>query len=319
MALSHLRKLQSDDSVYVAAIDRLDAAIRTELGRDQPGALSAVLDDYAQRYPRLAGLDGVREDLRQYTDVLNETLARHLTPLLALLKKVKFTTPPFQAQFRQLAATRLPSADVIRQHDAALSAWQRGDSQQALAGLQAISGGAWSRRDRGRTGAQEIDRRSIRGVAEESGRQGLRGTSTVVLCRTRSGRGRVVRTRHPAGSGRVARQGTGARARPVGAGAVAVASISRERVHRRHAALEAGISDRFRNQARLLSDAQTSAQQGMRIYSQLKAEHPEQWDQLQEGHRCGKRTATPFARGIAHGTRAEPVKGQARIDRRRTR
>ena len=70
-ALSHLRRLESDDSVYLAAIDRLNGTIRTELARDKPDALPPVLDDYAQRYPRLAGLDRVREDLRQYTNVLN--------------------------------------------------------------------------------------------------------------------------------------------------------------------------------------------------------------------------------------------------------
>ena len=38
-ALSHLRKLQSDASVYLAATDRLKSAIVTELNRDNPQAL----------------------------------------------------------------------------------------------------------------------------------------------------------------------------------------------------------------------------------------------------------------------------------------
>jgi hypothetical protein len=44
--------------------------------------------------------------------------------------------------------------------------------------------------------------------------------------------------------------------------------------------LESGISAGFRGQARLLSDAQSLAQQGMRIYTQLKADHSADWDQL---------------------------------------
>ena len=44
--------------------------------------------------------------------------------------------------------------------------------------------------------------------------------------------------------------------------------------------LDAGISPGFRNEARLLSAAQTAAQQGMRIYSQLKAEYPADFDRL---------------------------------------
>ena len=46
--------------------------------------------------------------------------------------------------------------------------------------------------------------------------------------------------------------------------------------------LEAGISESFRNQARLLSEANTSAQQGMRVYTQLKAPLPAGAEQLQE-------------------------------------
>jgi len=44
--------------------------------------------------------------------------------------------------------------------------------------------------------------------------------------------------------------------------------------------LEAGISPGFRNEARLLSEAQAAAQQGMRIYTQLKADHPADFDRL---------------------------------------
>ena len=44
--------------------------------------------------------------------------------------------------------------------------------------------------------------------------------------------------------------------------------------------LESGISGGFRSQAHLLSEAQSLAQQGMRIYTQLKADHPSDWDTL---------------------------------------
>src|SRR5262249_34844974 len=46
--------------------------------------------------------------------------------------------------------------------------------------------------------------------------------------------------------------------------------------------LESGISDGFRNQARLLAGANTSAQPGMRVYTQLKAPHPDGSDKLLE-------------------------------------
>jgi pSer/pThr/pTyr-binding forkhead associated (FHA) protein len=282
LALSHLRKLQSDDSVYVAAIDRLNATINAELARDKPEALTAVFDDYAQRYPRLAGLDALREDLRQYTALLNALLARHLTELLAQMKRAWFTTPPFQAQYRQLATTRLPSADVVRQHDAALAAWQHGDVDQALDALQHMAGGAWSTEiaadyiHKKALAAQFTDLRRNRGGKDYQQRllsfyAGLDPVEDVWFAHAIAPDVAALRDN-----------------------ALAQAHAQLERAqalwHQYRAngsiggtqRLESGISERFRSQARLLTDAQAAAQQGMRIYTQLKADHPSQWDQLLE-------------------------------------
>jgi hypothetical protein len=282
LALSHLRKLQSDDSVYVAAIDRLNATINTELVRDKPDALTVVFNDYAQRYPRLAGLDSLREDLRQYTELLNALLARHLTPLLAQMKQVRFTTPLFQAQYRQLAATRLPSADVIAQHDAALAAWQRGDTGQALTGLQQIAGGAWSSEiaaeyaHKKTVASQFADLRSHRGGNDYEQRllsfyAGLDPIEDVWFAHAiapdvASLRDNALTHAHDQ---LVRAQTLWHQYRANGS----IGGTQR---------LESGISERFRSQARLLTDAQASARQGMRVYTQLKADHPSQWDQLLE-------------------------------------
>jgi pSer/pThr/pTyr-binding forkhead associated (FHA) protein len=279
-ALSHLRKLESDDSVYIAAIDRLNGTIRTELARDKPDALPAVLDDYAQRYPRLAGLDRVREDLRHYADVLNAALSRQLTPLLALLKTVRFSTPPFQAQFQQLAASRLPSADVIQRHDAASAAWQRGDTQQALAGLQAMPAGPWS----------DV-------IAAELAHKKALLDQFADLQKTRGGKDydehllsfyasldpvadawfvqsiqKDVAALHDKALARA--QDLLLRAQSLWKQYRASGPIGGTQ------RLEAGISPGFRSEARLLSDAQSAAQQGMRIYTQLKADHPADFDRL---------------------------------------
>ncbi|WP_341316858.1 FHA domain-containing protein [Paraburkholderia sp. IMGN_8] len=279
-ALSHLRKLESDDSVYLAAIDRLNATIRTELARDKPDALPPVFDDYAQRYPRLAGLDRLREDLRQYANVLNAALGRQLTPLLSLLKTAHFSTPPFQAQFQQLAASRLPSADVIQRHDAVTAAWLRGDAQQALAGLQAMPAGPWS----------DV-------LAAELAHKKTLLDQFADLQKNRSGNGyderllsfyasldpaadawfvqsiqKDVSALHDKALARA--QGLLLRAQSLWKQYRANGSIGGTQ------RLEAGISAGFRSEARLLSDAQAAAQQGMRIYTQLKADHPADFDRL---------------------------------------
>ena len=107
-ALSHLRKLQSDESVYLAAIDRLKATHRRRNwaatspkrcrgARRLRGQVSAA----RRAGSRARGLAAVHR--------VAEAAARpSLAPLLALLRQVKFTTPPFQAQFR--AIEREPAA-----------------------------------------------------------------------------------------------------------------------------------------------------------------------------------------------------------------
>ena len=279
-ALSHLRKLESDDSVYLAAIDRLNGTIRTELARDKPDALPPVLDDYAQRYPRLAGLDRLREDLRVYTDLLNAAVSRQLTPLLAMLKKARFSTPPFQAQFEQLSASRLPSADVIARHDAVSAAWQRGDAQQALNGLQAMPASQWSDvlaaelshkkalldqfADLQKTrGGKDYDQRLLSFYAS------LDPTTDAWFVQSIQ---KDVAALHDKALARA--QDLLLRAQSLWKQYRASGSIGGTQ------RLEAGISPGFRNEARLLSEAQAAAQQGMRIYTQLKADHPADFDRL---------------------------------------
>jgi len=279
-ALSHLRKLESDDSVYLAAIERLDGIIRTELARDKPAALPPVLDDYAQRYPRLAGLDRVRDDLRQYTALLEAALARKLTSLLSQMKAARFSTPPFQEQYRQLAATRLPSADVIQRLDAVAEAWKRGDAQQALAGLQSMPAGPWSDMltadltrkktlldqysDLQKTrGGKDYDQRLLSFYAS------LDPSADVWFAHSIE---KDVAALHDKALARA--QDLMLRAQSLWKQYRASGSIGGTQ------RLEAGISSGFRNEARLLSDAQTAAQQGMRIYSQLKADHPADFDRL---------------------------------------
>ncbi|CAG4913666.1 FHA domain-containing protein [Paraburkholderia saeva] len=279
-ALSHLRKLQSDDSVYLAAIDRLNTTINTELARDKPDALPPVLDDYAQRYPRLAGLDRVRGDLKAYTELLADALARKLTPLLAAMKSAHFSTPPFNAQYARLAASRLPSADVIQRHDAATAAWQRGDGMQTLAALQAIPANPWSDV---LTAEQTHKRAVLDQYADLQKSRGTKGYDERLLS--------FYAALDPAADTwfmhAIEADVTATHDKALARAQDLLTRAQAEwRQYRANGSiggtqrLESGISGGFRSQAHLLSDAQSLAQQGMRIYTQLKADHPSDWDTL---------------------------------------
>jgi hypothetical protein len=244
--------------------------------------LTAVLDDYAQRYPRLAGLDALRADLRQYTDIFNEMTARRLPALLALMKKASFSTPPFQSQYRQLSASRLPSAEVIAKHDAVSAAWQSGDSQQALAGLQAMPAGPWSDvlaaelAHKKAVLDQFADLQKSRGAGNRDDKllsfyASLDPVEDAYYVRAIKADVDALRDRALARA-----QDSINRAQTLWRQYRANGSIGGTQ------RLEAGVSEGFRNQARLLSEANASAQQGMRIYTQLKAPPPAGSDQLLE-------------------------------------
>jgi pSer/pThr/pTyr-binding forkhead associated (FHA) protein len=142
-ALTQLRKLQSDATVHLAAIERLKAALAAELERDRPQALEPMLKDYASRYPGLGGLDSVREDLTRLLAIRDARAGRGR--LFALLRQARFATPPFQQAFAALTASgQLPPAALVRQYDASTERWIDGDSGAAIAELQRIAPGPWS-------------------------------------------------------------------------------------------------------------------------------------------------------------------------------
>jgi len=283
-ALTDVRKLQNDESLYLVAIDRLNATIAEELSRDQPEALQAVFDDYKEKYPRLSGLDTLQEDLRRYTALMQALRARNPGPLMARLAEVKFATPPFQAQFGKLSA-RLPANEVVRQYAAAAQAWQRGDSAAAMAGLRRINAGAWAD-DVARDVAhkQQVAER----YAELQGARGSAGHEDRLLgfyALLDPDEDKFYVKAVEADVNAI-RDSALRRARDLMNRALAAwkqyranGQIGSEQ------RLEEGISPKFREQARRLSEAQDDARQAIRIVSQMKAGESgdiAQWSKAEE-------------------------------------
>jgi hypothetical protein len=282
-ALSHLRRLQGGDAVYVAAMDRLKSSIAAELGRDKPDAIEALLNEYAEKYPRIGGLDTVRNDLHQYIDIDREARERNLGRLANRLAKARFATPPFQDKLRNLAATgRFPPPKVLQQYEAVAKAWDKGDARQALANLQKMAGGAWSD-----------------GVAKELERKKNIASQFEALQSGRDARGYDDRLQafyfglDPEQDGYFMQ----AVEPDIARNRDRILKRAQDRVaradalwrqYRDNGAIEGGqrldgtISDKFRAQARLLSEANGEAQQGVRMYRQLKADYPMEWNKLQQ-------------------------------------
>ncbi|WP_066734280.1 FHA domain-containing protein [Cupriavidus sp. D384] len=281
-ALSDLRRLQNDESVLLAAIDRLNAAIATELGRDQPEALQPMLAEYKDKYARLSGLDSVESDLRQYTAMIESLRVRAPGPLVALMQKASFATPPFQAAYQKLKATRLPGDEVQKQYVAASKAWEQGDGAAALAALKTVTAGPWAadvakdvahkeqvlaqyaaiKASRGSPGYEEqllafyesLDPKTD-GYFSENIDADVNSIRDAALRRANQ-----LLNRAATGWRQYRNNGL-------------IAGEQR---------LESGISAKFRSQARLLADAQDDARKGLRIYAQLKIEDSAQWGKIRD-------------------------------------
>jgi len=156
-ALTHLRRLQSESTVYLPVVERVKANIAAELARDNPDVLKPALKEIADKYPRLGGMDSVRQDLARYMEIRREARSRKSGRLFSLLDKAHFVTPPFQQGFHALVAGgQLPSADLIKQYDAATGFWKDHNPTDALAGLQKLNTGPW-----GDEIGRELERRRV--------------------------------------------------------------------------------------------------------------------------------------------------------------
>jgi pSer/pThr/pTyr-binding forkhead associated (FHA) protein len=282
-ALSHVRKLQSDDSVYLTAIERLKSTISTELNRDAPEALETALKEYSEKYPRLGGLDRVREDLRQYLEVEAKVRARRLGPLITLRAKMRFSTPPFQDKFRALISSeRFPPANLVEQYEAVSQAWREGDAKRAVAALQGMRAGAW-------TDAAAMELEHKRAITEQY----------TALQKSRDANGYEDRLIRFYGSLDADEDEYFIRATKADVALYKDKALARAkeavnraetmwRQYRESGAiagkqrLEGEISSQFRTQARLLSEAEGNARHGIRIYALLKLDHPAQWSKVQE-------------------------------------
>ena len=281
-AMSDLRRLQNDESVSLAAIDRLNANIAVELGRDQPEALQPMLAEYKDRYPRLVGLDGVESDLRQYTSMIESLRDRTPGPLVTLMQKASFVTPPFQAAYQKLKATRLPGDEVQKQYVTASKAWDQGDGAAALGVLKTVTAGPWAA-DVARDAAHK-EKVLAQYAAIKAGR-GSPGYDEQLLA--------VYESLDPKADAFFAR-GIDADVNGIRDTALRRANqlLNRAatgwRQYRNNGLiageqrLEAGISAKFRAQAKLLADAQDDARQGLRIYAQLKIEDSAQWNKVRD-------------------------------------
>ena len=155
-SFSYLRALESEHDVYLPAVDRLKQVIERKLETDKAEELAAVFATFADQYPRVEGLQMLREDLANYLR-LQSLLSPTGQPVSrADIAKLSFASEPFARRFRALQ----PQQDIAARQLQLDTAWREGQLAESLKQLEALAQETGSNRL-----AQQLVRR--RGLMQE--------------------------------------------------------------------------------------------------------------------------------------------------------
>jgi hypothetical protein len=282
-ALTHLRRLQSESSVYLPVVERVKVNIATELSRDNPDVLKPSLKEIADKYPRLGGMDVVRQDLARYTEIRHEARSRKSGRLFALLEKAHFVTPPFQQSFHALVQSgQLPPADLLAQYNAATRTWREHNPTDALAELQKLTTGSW-----GDYLTRELDRRGT--VASGFGSLQLSKSAPDYVDRLLAFRETLDADEDVYFVRATAADLTQQKDKVI---AKAQDAINQARTYWQEyknagaidasQRIETSVSEDFKSRAKSLAEASKSVQQAFRLYSLVDASEATQWTAIRD-------------------------------------
>ncbi|MDY6947843.1 MAG: FHA domain-containing protein [Pseudomonadota bacterium] len=140
---SSLTSLRSDNALYVKAIEELKSSLEAALQRDDRPAVGKLISDFGSGYPRITGVDALREDLARYDTLSQLVRQKELLQLVHLRRNAQFRTPVFAEYVDGWLAKQLPPAEVITRYSEAAAAWQAGKHDEAIATLQSVQAAPW--------------------------------------------------------------------------------------------------------------------------------------------------------------------------------
>jgi pSer/pThr/pTyr-binding forkhead associated (FHA) protein len=140
---SHVRRLESQRSLDIAAIERLLDTVDEKLQAGEASSLKEVFVDFEDRYPRIVGMEELRSDLDSYLVLDAEISSKNWIRAYEIASADDYQTPVFRERVALTAREELPPADIVDRYDDALRAWQRGELDTAIAALESLSGQRW--------------------------------------------------------------------------------------------------------------------------------------------------------------------------------
>ena len=140
---SHVRGLESQRALSLAAVDRLLDTVNARLQAGDAGSLHVLLGEFEKKYPRIRGTEQLRADLDGYERIDADVRAAKWISARRRVAETRFETPLFREQIRLLTQRELPSTDVVRRYAQADDDWRNGDSDKALAALESLEREQW--------------------------------------------------------------------------------------------------------------------------------------------------------------------------------
>jgi|GEM_PF-5331784 len=138
----YLRVLQSEEKLYLKAIEELNSNLKALLTSVKPDAAISHLNLFQDQYPHVTGTKDLMHDISCFVK-LRQAIAAHNLHVVLRLYKTKYQTPLVADIATLWIATHLPQAFGMNQYRAALEAWRAGDVDTAVALLKGLTDKAW--------------------------------------------------------------------------------------------------------------------------------------------------------------------------------
>jgi pSer/pThr/pTyr-binding forkhead associated (FHA) protein/outer membrane protein assembly factor BamD (BamD/ComL family) len=142
-ALSTLRIMKNHANTYHPAIEKMKRETEQSLAREDFTELTKTLQAFADRYPKIAGMDGLFRDLRKFQKLKAAVTEKNLQAFTEFGSDLTFSTPLFNIAVQQQLPRLDEAQSLAERFRTAGEAWARGENRSALSEMERLAEGEW--------------------------------------------------------------------------------------------------------------------------------------------------------------------------------
>lgn len=136
--LSQQRLLRNEQIVYLRALTEFERNLRRLLAQGNTNEAMNQLVRFEGQYPKIVGLEALREDIAQLESLQHATRSQQPDTLIRL-REIAFVTPWGQELAAAWLEQHLPPPEILDRYQAALAAWRAGETQRAITVLETLT------------------------------------------------------------------------------------------------------------------------------------------------------------------------------------